>query len=81
MKWIAAALFAVAVAAAGWPARAQERPGTDVTEYRFDDEAVLGGLIGPGGEGIVVRRPGRHKSLIKIRGHFVPEVLKSVEHI
>ena len=81
MKWIIAALFAATVAAAGSPAQAQDRHDTDVTEYRFDDEAVLGGLIGPGGEGIVVRQPGKHKSLIRIRKHFVPEVLRSVEHI
>lgn len=79
-RTIAVLLTAVAVTTGSFAA-AQDGRGEDVTEYRFDDEAVLGGLLGPGGEGIVVRQPGKQKSLIKIRGHFVPEMLKSVEHI
>jgi hypothetical protein len=81
MKWTIALLFAAVAAAFCVTAAAQGRYEEDVTEYRFDDEAVLGDLIGPGGGGIVVRQPGKQKSLIRIRKHFVPEVLKSVEHI
>jgi hypothetical protein len=81
MKWIVVALFSAVAAAVGSSAAAQDRYEEDVTEYRFDDEAVLADLVGPGGAGIIVRQPGKQKSLIRIRKHFVPEVLKSVEHI
>ena len=52
-----------------------------VTEYSFDDENVLGDLVGPGGDLITTRHPGKQKSLIKVRRHFIPEMFKSVEDI
>jgi len=81
MKWMLAVLFGAMAAAAGPEAQAQEWSGQDVTEYRFLDEGVFGEVIGPGGVGITVRRPGSQRSLIRVRAHFVPEMLKSVEHI
>jgi len=81
MKWIVAAWFSAIAASSVSTAAAQDHYDTDVTEYRFEDENVLAELVGPGGEGIIVRQPGKQKSLIRIRRHFVPEVLKSVEHI
>ena len=53
----------------------------DVTEYRFDDDIVEGDLLQPDGIMDMVRRPGVNRSLVKVRGHFVPEMLKSVENI
>jgi len=53
----------------------------DSTEYTFDDDVVEGDLVRPDGEMTVVRKQGKQRSLIKVRQHFVPEMLKSVEDI
>lgn len=53
----------------------------DVTEYRFDDDIVEGDLLRPDGATIPVRKVDDSPSLVKVRGHFVPEMLKSVENI
>jgi hypothetical protein len=53
----------------------------DSTEYSFDDDVVEGDLVRPDGEMTVVRKKGKQRSLIKVRTHFVPEMLKSVEDI
>lgn len=53
----------------------------DVTEYTFPDEAVVGGIVGTEGEHITIRNPPKQRSLIKVRTHFVPSLLKSVEDI
>jgi hypothetical protein len=53
----------------------------DSTEYSFDDDVVEGDLVRPDGEMTVVRKQGKQRSLIKVRQHFVPEMLKSVEDI
>ena len=54
---------------------------SDSTEYSFDDDVVEGDLVRPDGEMTVVRKQGKQRSLIKVRQHFVPEMLKSVEDI
>jgi len=54
---------------------------SDVTEYRFDDDIVEGDLLQPDGAIIPVRKPDDAPSLVKVRRHFVPEMLKSVENI
>jgi hypothetical protein len=51
------------------------------TEYSFDDDVVQGDLVRPDGELTVVRKKGKQRSLIRVRQHFVPEMLKSVEDI
>lgn len=51
------------------------------TEYDFEDDVVEGSFVRPEGEFIDVRRGTRQSSLIKIREHFVPEMLKSAEDI
>ncbi len=53
----------------------------DATTYDFDDDLVSGDLVRPDGELLNVRRRGRRASLIRIREHFVPEMLKSVEDL
>ena len=74
-------LFAVALAPAAFPMQveAQDPPGE--TTYDFDDDLVSGDLVRPDGELLNVRRRGRRSSLIRIREHFVPEMLKSVEDL
>jgi len=50
-------------------------------EFNFTDELVQGQLVRPDGETTRVRRRGPGISLIRIREHFVPEMLKSVENL
>lgn len=50
-------------------------------EFNFTDELVQGQLVRPDGETSRVRRRGTGISLIRIREHFVPEMLKSVENL
>jgi len=51
------------------------------TTYDFEDDLVTGDLVRPDGENLVVRRRGQRASLIQIREHFIPEMLKSVENL
>ena len=51
------------------------------TEYSFDDDVVTGDLVRPDGEITVVRKRGKERSLIRVRQHFIPEMLKSVEDL
>lgn len=60
-------------AAGSQPARTQE--------FSFTDELVSGQLVRPDGESTRLRRRGPGISLIRIREHFVPEMLKSVENL
>ncbi len=53
----------------------------DTTTYDFEDDLVQGDLVRPDGENLLVRRRGARESLIKIREHFIPELLKSVEDL
>jgi hypothetical protein len=61
-------------------AQAQGMPGGETT-YDFEDDLVTGDLVRPDGEQLIVRRRGRRASLIQIREHFIPEMLKSVEDL
>jgi hypothetical protein len=82
MKTLFTAALTAIVALGGLTARAQDDVyEKGVTEYSFDDENVLGDLVGPGGDLITTRHPGKQKSLIKVRRHFIPEMFKSVEDI
>ena len=51
------------------------------TVYDFDDDVVEGDLARPDQEFVGVKRQAKHSSLIKIREHFIPEMLKSAEDI
>jgi hypothetical protein len=53
----------------------------NVTEYAFVDDMVHGDLANPNGEVLTVRRPGARPSLVRARVHYIPELLKSVEHL
>ncbi len=61
-------------------ASAQDAPPPETT-YDFEDDLVTGDLVRPDGEQLIVRRRGRRASLIQIREHFIPEMLKSVEDL
>jgi hypothetical protein len=60
------------------PAAAQD---DNATSYDFEDDLVQGALVRPDGENLMVRRRGARESLIRIREHFIPELLKSVENL
>ncbi|MFO0693533.1 MAG: hypothetical protein U0230_08260 [Polyangiales bacterium] len=78
-KWL---LVVAMLTVPAFPAMAQdnaEQPGE--TTYNFEDDVVTGDLVRPDGEMLNVRRRGRRASLIRIREHFVPEMLKSVEDL
>ena len=63
------------------PVSAQDAGGGDATTYDFDDDLIAGDLVRPDGELLNVRRRGRRSSLIRVREHFIPEMLKSVEDL
>ena len=73
------AVFVVVVIAA--PVAWAEDFGGNTTEYNFDDDIVEGDLVRPDGEMAMARRRGRQSSLIRVREHFIPEMLKSVEDL
>ena len=83
-KFIAQALVITALLAglSIWaePVHAQQAPPSETT-YDFEDDLVTGDLVRPDGEQLIVRRRGRRASLIQIREHFIPEMLKSVEDL
>jgi hypothetical protein len=63
-------------------ALAQDQGGGEgTTTYDFEDDLVTGDLVRPDGELLNVRRRGSRSSLIRIREHFIPEMLKSVEDL
>jgi hypothetical protein len=62
-------------------APAQGSGAARTQEFNFTDELVSGQLVRPDGESTRVRRRGPGISLIRIREHFVPEMLKSVENL
>jgi len=68
------------VTGATLPVQAQEEDD-NTTTYDFEDDLVTGDLVRPDGEVLNVRRRGKRASLIKIREHFIPEMLKSVEDL
>ncbi len=53
----------------------------NATTYDFEDDLVTGDLVRPDGEMLNARRRGARASLIRIREHFIPEMLKSVENL
>jgi hypothetical protein len=71
----------VAAQDADAPAPAGGAPAAGATTYDFEDDLVTGDLVRPDGELLSVRRRGNRASLIQIREHFIPEMLKSVEDL
>jgi hypothetical protein len=79
---IAAAVFVAGpVAAQGGGGAGGGGDGEDTTTYDFEDDLVTGDLVRPDGELLSVRKQGSRSSLIEIREHFIPEMLKSVEDL
>lgn len=75
-------LLSIAVVAFSlFASQALAQDGANVTSYDFEDDLVTGDLVRPDGELLGGRPRGKRTSLIRIREHFVPEMLKSVEDL
>jgi len=79
--WFLCVLLLAGVVATASAQDAEGGGGGSATTYDFEDDLVQGDLVRPDGENLMVRRRGARESLIKIREHFVPELLKSVENL
>ena len=53
----------------------------DVTTYDFEDDNVDGELLSPEGANIASRGKVKHASLINIRPHFIPEMIKMANDV
>jgi hypothetical protein len=86
-KLVALTVFALAMTStlgAGAQDDAKSAAGAapaSTTTYDFEDDLVTGDLVRPDGELLSVRRRGNRASLIQIREHFIPEMLKSIEDL
>lgn len=82
-KVLMAGVFGAAFLCAGgaFAQQAQQGGSQRTQEFNFTDELVQGQLVRPDGETSRVRRRSAGISLIRIREHFVPEMLKSVENL
>ena len=81
MKKILAAVFMAVVLLTAGVVSAQGVQYAERTEYSFDDDLVTGDLVRPDTGDIVVRKKGKERSLIRVRQHFITEMLKSVEDL
>ena len=85
MRRIVALLCGLAMlAVSGLAMAAEGDPGViykKKTSYDFEDDLVEGELVRPEGEFIDTRKKSKHSSLIRIREHFIPEMLRSVNDI
>jgi hypothetical protein len=79
--WLLCVVMMGAMSIAASASAQEEGGGGAATTYDFEDDLVQGDLVRPDGENLMVRRRGARESLIKIREHFVPELLKSVENL
>ena len=61
--------------------RPEPEPDLVTQLFVFDPDVIEGGYVGPEGETITVAPPIVHSSLIEIRRHFVPEMLKTMEDL
>lgn len=71
-------LSAVSFAQQQPPAEARARP-PQVVIFEADD--VLGAVDGPAEEQLIVKRPARFESLVKVRTDFHEKVLRSVHEM
>ena len=78
---VIAAETKVTSAAVDETSRPDARDVPAVQRFVFGDEAVLGDTQGPDGERLVVVPRVTQSSLIEIRQHFVPEMVKGLEDL
>lgn len=80
MRRLAIAALFLSLTAPVATTRAQDRSG-EATTYDFMDELVEGGRYEPEGSEIFGSRHRARQTLITARAHFIPELVKSVEHL
>lgn len=73
---LAAAAPAKAVSNDDADAAAQRTGANGTKQFIYDDEEIGGESLHPDHEPVVQRRPGGHPSLITLRTHFIPQMLK-----
>ncbi|MBL9099949.1 MAG: hypothetical protein JNL82_03270 [Myxococcales bacterium] len=62
-------------------AAAKGKGAGGTTVYDFDDDNVDGELLSPEGANIASRGRTKHASLITIRPHFIPELIKMAQDV
>jgi hypothetical protein len=55
--------------------------GAKVKVYDFSGDTIEGDLVKPEGSTVDARDFAKHSSLIRIRTHFIPEIIKSAEDL
>ena len=55
-------------------------PGS-TRQFIYDDELLDGDSLHPDHERVDFRPPGKHPSLIKVRGHFIPQMLQMADDV
>ena len=55
--------------------------GGKVKVYDFSGDTIEGDLVKPEGSNVDARDFAKHSSLIRIRTHFIPEIIKSAEDL
>lgn len=60
---------------------AKGRGASGTTVYDFDDDNVDGELLSPEGANVASRGRTKHASLITIRPHFIPELIKMAQDV
>lgn len=60
---------------------ANKGKGGGTTVYDFDDDNVDGELLSPEGANVASRGRTKHASLITIRPHFIPELIKMANDV
>ena len=88
MRWavsgaLVATLFSLAAvsSAAGASADVKESKSDDGYKYQFDDDPLSAGGFGADDALIRIRPIAARSTLIRPRVTFVPEMLKSIEHL
>ena len=85
-KLVIVAFMFVGGAALAQPAPKQPAGGGQagqgkVKVYDFSGDTIEGDLIKPEGSTVDARDFAKHGSLIRIRTHFIPEIIKSAEDL
>ena len=51
-------------------------PAGQTKQFIYDDESIDGESLRPDHERVDFRPPGKHPSLIQVRAHFIPQLLR-----
>jgi hypothetical protein len=75
-----ASILLLSGVAAAQPA-GDKAPAGKVKVYDFSGDTIEGDLVKPEGSNVDARDFAKHSSLIRIRQHFIPEIIKSAEDL